>query len=193
MKSIRTHRRARRFSFGCARGPIKISNVPAVSPSGAPLYLAKSLSRENHSLQRLPPRNHSFLAKQNEEREREREEWRQCTTTSLLAAENNLFTKSAVYVRARYRGRKEERKTKPANVYRGSPRRFIDVAVPISSGSWFELWPARVRVQRCLFENDEIAEPRSSLSLSCFSPSRRVIDVNVVDVHVAVRTCTFLK
>lgn len=66
--------------------------------------------------------------------------------------ENNLFTKSAVSVRARYREEKKnrERNTERSheegamNVYRGSPRRFIDVAVAISSASIWTL----TRVER---------------------------------------------
>ena len=49
---------------------------------------------------------------------------------------------------------KEERKTKAANVYRGEPRRFIGVAIPISSGLIWTLTNAR----ECACWNGEIAE-----------------------------------
>lgn len=63
--------------------------------------------------------------------------------------ENNLFTKSAVSVHARYREKKRRETRRGAeegatNVYRGSPRRFIDVAVAISSASIWTL----TRVER---------------------------------------------
>lgn len=107
---------------------------------------------------RLPPRNHSFLARRTwrvKEGEEEKER-RRCSATSLHAPENNLFTKSAVCVRARYRGKKRKERRRQ--------RTFIAVhrddlsASPFLSRPAFDLNSDQRAHEYITLENGEIAK-----------------------------------